>query len=142
MADSLAISPGARDALQGWLDHIRALDGAAANTVEAYRADVAGFLAFMAGHTGGEQGRAALARVGLREMRAPFMGGQGLTSKRQRLRVHIETQQESIRRASLQNAASVSARAQCAIYISAARFGLQRVYNLLVKYRFVRHLVC
>lgn len=64
MIDSLAISPGARDALAGWLDHVRALDGAAENTVEAYRADVAGFLAFMAVHTGGHQGRAALARVG------------------------------------------------------------------------------
>lgn len=70
MADSLAISPGARDALEGWLDHIRALDGAAENTVEAYRADVAGFLAFMAVHSGGHQGRAALSRVGLRDMRA------------------------------------------------------------------------
>lgn len=70
MADSLAISPGVRDALAGWLDHIRALDGAAANTVEAYRTDVTGFLAFMAVHMGGEQGRAALARVALSDMRA------------------------------------------------------------------------
>jgi len=70
MSDSLAISPGARDALAGWLDHIRALDGAAANTVEAYRTDVAGFLAFMAEHHGGDQGRGALARVGLGDMRA------------------------------------------------------------------------
>jgi integrase/recombinase XerC len=70
MPDTLAISPGARDALAGWLDHIRALDGAAANTVEAYRADVTGFLAFMALHAGGAQGRAALARVALSDMRA------------------------------------------------------------------------
>jgi integrase/recombinase XerC len=70
MADRFAISQGGRDALAGWLDHIRALDGAAENTVEAYRADVAGFLAFMAGHHGGGQGRAALARVGLSDMRA------------------------------------------------------------------------
>lgn len=70
MADSLAISPGSRDALEGWIDHIRALDGAAANTVEAYRADVTGFLAFFATHHGGTQGRAALARAGLSDMRA------------------------------------------------------------------------
>lgn len=70
MTDTLAISPGARDALAGWLDHIRALDGAAATTVEAYNSDVAGFLAFMAEYQGGSQGRAALARVGLRDMRA------------------------------------------------------------------------
>jgi len=70
MRDSLAISPGARDALAGWLDHIRALDGAAANTIDAYRSDVAGFLAFMAEHHGGGQGRVALARVGLGDMRA------------------------------------------------------------------------
>jgi integrase/recombinase XerC len=70
MADSLAVSPGARDALAGWLDHIRALDGAAETTVEAYRGDVSGFLAFMASYEGAGQGRAALARVGLRDMRA------------------------------------------------------------------------
>ncbi len=70
MSDSLAISPGQRDALAGWLDHLRALDGAAENTVTAYRGDVAGFLAFMATHQGGAAGRAALASVTLRDMRA------------------------------------------------------------------------
>ena len=70
MTDRLAISPGARDALAGWLDHIRALDGAAAHTIEAYATDVSGYLAFMAGHMGGPQGRAALARVATRDMRA------------------------------------------------------------------------
>lgn len=70
MTDSLAISPGARDALAGWLDHMRALDGAAENTLEAYRADVAGYLGFMAVHIGGAQGRGALAKVATRDMRA------------------------------------------------------------------------
>jgi len=70
MSDSLAISPGARDALALWRDHLRALDGASPQTIEAYGADVAGFLAFMAGHMGGPQGREALARVELRDMRA------------------------------------------------------------------------
>ena len=68
--DKPDLSSGARDALQGWLDHLRALDGAAAATLEAYRADVAGFLGFLSGHLGGPQGRAALAGVGLQEMRA------------------------------------------------------------------------
>lgn len=70
MPGSLAISAASRDALSGWLDHIRALDGAAAATLEAYRRDVAGFLAFIAVHRGASQGRAALARVGLPDMRA------------------------------------------------------------------------
>ncbi|GKY87288.1 tyrosine recombinase XerC [Sinisalibacter aestuarii] len=70
MADTLAISPGTRDALSGWLDHIRALDGAAEKTVAAYRDDVTRFLAFIGVHQGGAQGRAGLARVGLSDMRA------------------------------------------------------------------------
>lgn len=67
---SLDISPGARDALEGWLAHLSALDAAAVATVEAYRADVTGFLSFLAVHLGGPQGRAALARIGLGDMRA------------------------------------------------------------------------
>lgn len=70
MSDRLTISPGARDALSLWLDHLRALDGASPETVEAYGSDVTGFLAFMAEHLGGPQGRAALARVETRDMRA------------------------------------------------------------------------
>ena len=64
------LSPGARGALEEWLDHLRALDGAAAATLDAYRADVTGFLAFLSAHLGGPQGRAALAQVGLGDMRA------------------------------------------------------------------------
>ncbi|MCP5038461.1 MAG: tyrosine recombinase XerC [Rhodobacteraceae bacterium] len=67
---TLTISPGARDALSGWLDHQRALGGASENTTLAYHTDVTGFLAFMAGHFGEAQGRAALARVTLRDMRS------------------------------------------------------------------------
>ncbi|MGH1367555.1 MAG: tyrosine recombinase XerC [Maritimibacter sp.] len=66
----LDISPGARDALEGFLDHLRALDGAAENTLEAYRKDIVSYLCFLAGHFGGPQGRVALAGVGLRDMRA------------------------------------------------------------------------
>ncbi len=67
---TLAISDGARDALSGWLDHLRALDNASDNTRAAYQADLTGFLSFTSTHLGGPQGRAALARIGLREMRA------------------------------------------------------------------------
>ena len=67
---TLAISDGARYALTGWCDHLRALDNAAENTLKAYQTDLIGFLAFMGQHLGGPQGRAALARIGLRDMRA------------------------------------------------------------------------
>lgn len=68
--NTLAISPGARDALETWLDHLRALGGAADNTLTAYQTDLTGFLAFMARHLGGPQGRKALAGVTLSDMRA------------------------------------------------------------------------
>ena len=67
---TLQISDGARDALSAWLDHIRALDGAAANTLAAYQTDLTGYLAFMAGHLGGSAGRGGLAAVTLSDMRA------------------------------------------------------------------------
>jgi len=55
-AAGLAISPALSDALDRWLDHQRALNGASANTVKAYQADVLGFLAFMTAHFGGPAG--------------------------------------------------------------------------------------
>ncbi|WP_177220457.1 tyrosine recombinase XerC [Poseidonocella sedimentorum] len=58
------------DALQRWLEAEAALKDASDNTITAYRADVAGFLGFLAGHTGGGQGLAALARVSVQDMRA------------------------------------------------------------------------
>jgi integrase/recombinase XerC len=67
---SLALSPALRSALAGWLDHLAALDGAAANTVKAYRTDVTGFLAFLADHHGESLGIARLARVRQSDMRA------------------------------------------------------------------------
>lgn len=66
----LDISAGGRDALNGFLAHIRALDGASENTIEAYRKDVVSFLCFLSQHLGGPQGRGALAGIGLRDMRA------------------------------------------------------------------------
>lgn len=67
---NLRISAAARDALDGWLEHEKALNGASDNTLKAYRADVLGFLAFLTGHSGGFSGAAALQRVTLGDMRA------------------------------------------------------------------------
>ncbi|WP_299782305.1 tyrosine recombinase XerC [uncultured Roseobacter sp.] len=64
------ISPAARDALETWLSHQRALKGAAPNTVTAYQGDVVEFLAFITEHKGERQGLAALARITVTDMRA------------------------------------------------------------------------
>lgn len=64
------ISPAARDALQTWLSHLGALNGAADNTLTAYQGDVAEFLSFMAMHHGTHQGLGALATVSISDMRA------------------------------------------------------------------------
>lgn len=80
---SLAISPALRDALEEWLTHLRALDGAAENTVAAYTRDVTGWLAFLAHHRGGGEGRQAVARVGQTEIRAwmAHERGRGVSSR-------------------------------------------------------------
>ncbi len=67
---SLAISPAARDGLEGWLAHLRAIDGLAEKTIIAYRSDVAGYLAFLAQHRGGTEGLATLTSVPLSDLRA------------------------------------------------------------------------
>jgi integrase/recombinase XerC len=64
------ISPAARDALQTWLSHQRALKGASPNTILAYAGDLSDFLAFMTEHSGERQGLAALARIEVGDMRA------------------------------------------------------------------------
>ena len=69
-ATALALSPAQRDALETWIAHLRAIGGASANTCEAYRADVLGFLAFVQDYTGERAGLAALSRLGVRDMRA------------------------------------------------------------------------
>ena len=68
--DTLLISPAARDALATWLDHQRALKGAAENTVTAYQSDVADFLAFMMLHKGDSQGLGALSKITISDMRS------------------------------------------------------------------------
>lgn len=67
---TLAISPAQRDALARWLDHLRALNGAAPNTLTAYAHDVTGFLAFLASHHGGGEGLAAVAQVDQSDLRS------------------------------------------------------------------------
>ena len=67
---TLDISPGARDALEAWGSHLRALDGAAANTLVAYQRDVTAFLSFLAGHRGGPMGLSEIGRIGTPEMRS------------------------------------------------------------------------
>ncbi len=64
------ISPGLGDALALWLAHLRGVEGAANATVEAYRADLTGFLAFQQAHLGEETGVALLRRIALSDMRA------------------------------------------------------------------------
>ncbi len=64
------ISPACRDALGTWLDGQKALAGAAANTIVAYRGDVSDFLSFMALHHGNPQGLGALERINVADMRA------------------------------------------------------------------------
>lgn len=68
--DLAAVTPGQRAALAAWLDHIRALDGAAALTVTAYAADVARYLDFLARHRDLAEGTAALSRVPQTDLRA------------------------------------------------------------------------
>ena len=64
------ISPAARDALETWLDHQRALKGAAANTITAYAGDLGEFLAFITAHKSAPQGLGALSHITVSDMRA------------------------------------------------------------------------
>lgn len=68
-ANGLAISPAQRAALAGWIDHLRALDGAAANTLAAYTRDVTRFLSFLTGHHGGTEGLSALTSLSQSDLR-------------------------------------------------------------------------
>ena len=53
-----------------WIDHLRAVDGLAENTLTAYQRDLAGFLAFLTLHFGDSLGQAPLARLTISDMRA------------------------------------------------------------------------
>lgn len=81
--DTLALSPAARDALQGWLTHLRALDGKSPQTVTAYARDVTGWLSFLADHRGGAEGLAHLTRLPPTDLRAwmAHERGRGLSAR-------------------------------------------------------------
>lgn len=63
-------SDGAMAALADWLGMLQGVQGRAPATIEAYRTDVSGFLGFCQGHFGEATGTAALARLGISDMRA------------------------------------------------------------------------
>ncbi len=67
---TVAITPAARDALACWLESLRALRGASDNTLNAYRRDVAEFLAFITQHHRAAQGMGPLSRLSVSDMRA------------------------------------------------------------------------
>lgn len=64
------LAPALSAALADWLDQIRALQGAAPNTVESYSRDVSRYLAFLADHQGGAEGLARLAATSQSDLRA------------------------------------------------------------------------
>ncbi len=64
------ISPGLSDALERWLAELAAIAGRSPKTVEAYRTDLLGFLAFLQTYEGTELGRGHLAGLTVRTMRA------------------------------------------------------------------------
>lgn len=64
------LAPALGAALGDWLAQLRALDGAAANTLTAYRRDVARFLCFLAEHRGGAEGLARVAQTTQSDLRA------------------------------------------------------------------------
>jgi integrase/recombinase XerC len=64
------ITPQLSQALEDWLAQGRARRGYSRKTIEAYRADVAGFLAFLAAHNGGAEGVSAVARLAVSDLRA------------------------------------------------------------------------
>lgn len=64
------LSPQVRDALARWSEQLRAVHGAADNTVTAYLRDVSGYLRFLAIHRGGTEGLAGLASLPQGDLRA------------------------------------------------------------------------
>jgi integrase/recombinase XerC len=65
-----APSPALTAALGDWLTHLRALDGASAQTLDAYGRDLRRFLTFLERYRGGPQSLAAVASAGAADLRA------------------------------------------------------------------------
>ncbi len=64
------LSPALGAALAQWLAQLQALEGAAVNTVEAYRRDVSRYLKFLSAHHGGAEGIASIAQTTHSDLRA------------------------------------------------------------------------
>ncbi|MDG1529946.1 MAG: tyrosine recombinase XerC [Paracoccaceae bacterium] len=77
------IAPAQRDALQSWLSHIKSLDDAAQNTLDAYTRDLTSFLSFLTQHFGETSGISALKAVGQRDIRSwmAFERGSGVSAR-------------------------------------------------------------
>lgn len=77
------LAPALSAALAEWLAQLRALKGAAPNTVEAYRRDVARYLSFLSSHLGGAEGLARVAATTQTDLRAWMAGerSRGLSSR-------------------------------------------------------------
>lgn len=77
------IAPGLLDARERWLAEMSAVGGRAEKTIEAYRADVHGFLAFLQNYKGGSLGATEIARLTTRTMRAwmAHERGRGLSAR-------------------------------------------------------------
>lgn len=63
-------TPALSAALAAWLGQLSALQGAATNTVEAYRRDVSRYLGFLVQHRGGVDGLVAVAATSPADLRA------------------------------------------------------------------------
>ena len=70
MAGLAAFSQEVADAVARWLDHLRAINAASDLTVQAYRRDLRGFLAFISQHHGGGEGLSALSSLPQTDLRA------------------------------------------------------------------------
>ncbi len=66
----ITISAALVNVLDAWLNWLRGVDGLAPNTLDAYRRDVNGYLAFMSRHFGDTSGLTQLERVGISDMRS------------------------------------------------------------------------
>ncbi|MEM6376285.1 MAG: tyrosine recombinase XerC [Pseudomonadota bacterium] len=77
------ISAAIRDALQDWLDHLRAIRGRSDHTLTAYSRDLREFLEFITLHHGAQQGLKALAQIEVSDMRAwmAHLRGTGISAR-------------------------------------------------------------
>lgn len=76
-------TPALSAAMAAWLGQLSALQGAAATTLDAYRRDVARYLAFLVQHRGGSDGLASIATTSPADLRAWMAEerGRGLSAR-------------------------------------------------------------